>query len=99
VIPVLVGGAAMPPGAELPEDLRQLARLQAHEISDSRGEYDEGRLCELLRRSNGARLGFMPTGRSRHWLYLGAVLGVTLVLGTGYLLMESPLRTVIDWPP
>ncbi len=40
VVPVLVGGAAMPSGEDLPEDLRGLARRHAHEISDRRWDYD-----------------------------------------------------------
>ena len=40
VVPVLVGGAAMPSGEELPEELRGLARRHAHEISDRRWDYD-----------------------------------------------------------
>jgi TIR domain len=98
VIPVLVGGAAMPSGADLPEDLRELARLQAHAMSDSRWDYDQGRLIELLRKSNGARLSLTRTRRARRRLYLGAVLGVALVLGMGYLLMDDPLRTVVNGP-
>src|SRR4051812_37886811 len=35
VIPVLVAGARMPPAAELPQDLRALARRHAVELSDS----------------------------------------------------------------
>jgi TIR domain len=99
VIPVLVGGAAMPSGADLPEDLRELTGLQAHEMSDSRWDYDQGRLIDLLRRSGGRRPGFMPTGRARRRLYLGgAVFGAALVLGMGYLLLDGPLRTVVDGP-
>src|SRR5918996_4493649 len=48
VIPVLVQGATMPRSDELPEDLARLARRNAFELSDSRWEYDVGRLIEVL---------------------------------------------------
>lgn len=48
VIPVLVQGAVMPRFDELPEDLARLARRNAFELSDSRWEYDVGRLIEVL---------------------------------------------------
>jgi hypothetical protein len=48
VIPVLVQGAAAPSSGSLPEDLKKLSRLQAHEISDNRWDYDVGTLIETL---------------------------------------------------
>ncbi|MGB5452467.1 MAG: toll/interleukin-1 receptor domain-containing protein [Sedimenticolaceae bacterium] len=48
VIPVLVEGASMPAEKELPEPLRDLARLQAIELSDSRWGYDIQRLAQVL---------------------------------------------------
>lgn len=56
VIPVLVGGAAMPLEDELPADMQALARRNAHELSEKRWEYDIGELCELL----GKILGMAP---------------------------------------
>jgi formylglycine-generating enzyme required for sulfatase activity len=50
VVPVRVGGAAMPKAATLPEPLRPLARRHAHEITDTRWDYDVGQLAEALRR-------------------------------------------------
>lgn len=49
VIPVLVEGAAMPSSTELPEVLHPLCLLNALEITDSRWEYDVGRLVETLK--------------------------------------------------
>ena len=49
VIPLLVGGARMPPGRDLPLDLDALARRHAHELSDSRWSYDVERLVEAIR--------------------------------------------------
>ncbi|KAB2966659.1 SUMF1/EgtB/PvdO family nonheme iron enzyme [Zoogloea sp.] len=50
VVPILVGGAAMPPGDKLPEPLKSLARRAAHEITDRRWDYDVGELVKALRR-------------------------------------------------
>lgn len=48
VLPVLLGGATMPPAAALPERLRPLARRNAIELSDSRWEHDRDRLFAAL---------------------------------------------------
>jgi len=48
VIPVLVRGAAMPSERELPEELRALARRQAHEVSDSRWSFDTNQLIRIV---------------------------------------------------
>lgn len=48
VIPVLVGGAAMPGTDVLPDDLDGLAQRQAHELSDKRWTYDVERLMQAL---------------------------------------------------
>ncbi|WP_158761845.1 toll/interleukin-1 receptor domain-containing protein [Streptomyces sp. NRRL S-146] len=48
LIPVLVGGAGMPPGHELPPSLETLSRLQAVRLADSDWPYDFGRLLETL---------------------------------------------------
>jgi hypothetical protein len=50
IIPVLVGGAAMPNASELPPELKSLTRFQALEISDSRWDHDLGRLVEILKK-------------------------------------------------
>jgi len=62
VIPVLLGGARMPRAAELPEDLRPLAHLNAFELSDSRWAFDRDRLFDSLAQQTGlARLkGDLP---------------------------------------
>ena len=49
VIPVLVGRAAMPSPAELPEDLQPLARRNAIELSHQRFAYDVERLMNTIR--------------------------------------------------
>ncbi|WP_078865837.1 toll/interleukin-1 receptor domain-containing protein [Streptomyces sp. NRRL S-1448] len=50
LIPVLVGGATMPPAHELPSSLHTLARLQAVRLADEDWAYDFGRLLETLER-------------------------------------------------
>ena len=59
VIPVLVGGASMPAEADLPEALKGLSRRQAHELTDSRWEYDSGRLVDTI-----VSLGIRSRGQS-----------------------------------
>ncbi|MFN2607021.1 MAG: protein kinase, partial [Acidimicrobiales bacterium] len=48
VIPVLVDGAAMPGGDELPRPLARLTRHNAISLSDERWEFDVGRLLARL---------------------------------------------------
>jgi len=48
VIPVLVQGATAPSSGNLPEDLKKLSRLHAHEISDHRWDFDVGTLIQTL---------------------------------------------------
>ncbi|HVQ13240.1 MAG TPA: toll/interleukin-1 receptor domain-containing protein [Vicinamibacterales bacterium] len=50
VVPILLGGATMPSAAALPGTISTLAQRQAHEISDTRWEYDCGRLMEEIER-------------------------------------------------
>jgi tetratricopeptide (TPR) repeat protein len=49
VIPVLVGGARMPSSEELPDGLRDFAKLNLFELSDIRWEYDLAKLVKLIR--------------------------------------------------
>ena len=48
VIPVLVGGAAMPSADELPDSMARLARRQALELSPDRFEFETTRLLSAL---------------------------------------------------
>jgi hypothetical protein len=50
IIPVLVEGAQMPTPVELPESIRQLARLHAFELSDHRWTSDVERLAMTIER-------------------------------------------------
>lgn len=58
VVPVLLGGAAMPKAVNLPEALQMLACRQGHELSDKRWDYDCGQLLPML----GEALGMTPLG-------------------------------------
>jgi hypothetical protein len=48
IIPVLVHGATMPLKNDLPVDIQPIVRRQAIEITDTRWEYDVGRLAETV---------------------------------------------------
>jgi hypothetical protein len=48
VVPVLFGGARLPPETELPEDIRLLRKHQDAEITDKRWDYDVGALLKDL---------------------------------------------------
>jgi len=48
-IPVLVGGAEMPAAEDLPDAIKDLARRNAHEISDTRWRYDVDQLVGKIR--------------------------------------------------
>jgi len=72
VIPVLVRGAAMPREQDLPEDLRSLARRQAHEISDTRWSFDTDQLIRVI--DSAARR------RPQSWVRLAAAAAALLVV-------------------
>jgi TIR domain len=81
VVPALVGSAAMPTAADLPDGLDALARRHAVELSDSRWEYDVQRLIATIEREGG--------GRSRiTWAKIAAaaLIGVALI-GLGAVLI------------
>ena len=48
VVPVLVGGASVPAPEKLPSTIEGLARRQAHELSDTRWDYDVGQLIGAI---------------------------------------------------
>jgi hypothetical protein len=54
VIPVLVEGATMPSAADLPDDLRALARRHATELSESAWKAQVGQLIDALDRAAAA---------------------------------------------
>jgi hypothetical protein len=50
VVPVLVGGAALPKAADLPKDIRALAERQLAEVRDGSWNDDVARLCKDIKR-------------------------------------------------
>lgn len=78
VLPVLVRGTPMPATDELPESLRPLARIQAHELSDSRWDYDVRKLVDLLEQGSGWQSSMRKYRRS----VLAAAAALALIVGT-----------------
>jgi len=79
VIPVLVDGARMPAEADLPEGLKSLARRQAHELSDSRWDYDMGRLASTVEETLGPQP--KPKPAKRRWLATAAAVVALAIAG------------------
>lgn len=48
VVPVLVGGARMPPSSALPDSIRHLSRIQAFELTDRRWDRDVEQLTAMI---------------------------------------------------
>jgi TIR domain-containing protein len=86
VIPVLVRGAAMPSERDLPEELRGLARRQAHEVSDSRWSFDTNQLVRIIENALGApvRAAQTPARESTNvagrWMRVAPAAAVFLIL-------------------
>lgn len=74
VLPVLVEGAQMPTEQDLPESLRDLARLQAIELSDSRWGYDIRRLAGVLEKA-----GIRPEVHTRLPRWFAPLAGAVVV--------------------
>jgi hypothetical protein len=74
VIPVLVGGAAMPTPAQLPDDLQALAQRQAVTLRDTHWRVDADALVAALR-------GERPGARRRWPLIAAVVVAVLAVAG------------------
>lgn len=87
VIPVLVGGAAMPSNEALPEDLRPLLKRQAREIRDTSWDSDMDLLVKRLEQivSPGKDMRQAVPGRYRPPLTTGlvTVVGLAIVLTGG----------------
>ncbi len=81
VIPVLVGGAALPGAADLPEDIRALAERQQAEVRDGSWNDDVGRLCRDIKRRRAR--GSLSERLRSHWRSAAVVLALALAAG-GY---------------
>jgi hypothetical protein len=88
VIPVLVEGASMPAEADLPDVLKPLARRQAHELADSRWDYDIGRLADSIEATLGARRG--PRAGRRRVVLAGAAVALTAAVAAGWHYVSRP---------
>ena len=81
VIPVLVAGAKMPAGSDLPPDLAELSRRNAIELRDDRFDSDVARLLEEMGRSAPVGLpAAARPARSRAWLATAAAAVVAAAL-------------------
>ena len=66
VVPALVHGARMPRADDLPSDLRQIAALNAIELSDQRWAYDVRRLLNVINGDEFAELDDEQNKRQVH---------------------------------
>jgi hypothetical protein len=78
VVPVLVGGAALPAATDLPDDLQGLAQRQAVVLHDETWHQDVEGLVRSLRGEPA-----VPAKRSRRWLVTAALAAAVVVLGAG----------------
>ena len=69
VIPVLIGGAEVPKPEQLPEDIAAIAGRNAIEISESRFDYDAGRVIEAIEQAGVAAklIAEAAPGGSQGW--------------------------------
>jgi hypothetical protein len=100
VIPVLVGGASMPSEAELPDEIKPLARRQAHELTDSRWDYDIGRLAETIGPAldRSSKRGLAPATRRLALVAAMATLVAAVVAGWYLASRPADLDGTWDFP-
>jgi hypothetical protein len=84
VIPVLVAKADMPSKSDLPEEIREITRWQAMELSHARFKEDARRLTRVLRKRMGRRPPWVK------WAMIGLLAIYPVVLIVQALLPESP---------
>ncbi len=83
VIPVLVGEATMPRADDLPDALKPLARRQAHELSDTRWDFDMQQLIATLEKAGIRRrrsLEAPPPLLTRGWFKWALGIGGALAV-------------------
>jgi hypothetical protein len=85
VVPVLVGGAALPAATDLPDDLQGLTQRQAVVLHDETWHQDVNGLVRSLRGEPA-----VPAPRSRRWLVAAAVAAALVVLGASAWLWWRP---------
>ena len=90
VIPVLVGGAAMPRAEDLPDDLRPLCQHQAMDIRDSHFHPDARQLTDVLHRDfQGSGFGLRTPRFNRFVPTILSGAGVIIILA-GFLIFHHP---------
>ncbi len=93
LIPTLIGGAEVPKPEELPEDIAALVGRNAIEISESRFDYDAGRVIDAIEKAGvEAKLNEIPLpppqgpwsvisnrANQRTWKFIGT--GIAVLVG------------------
>jgi hypothetical protein len=88
IIPVLINGATMPREADLPAEIKNLARYNAFEISNKRWDYDVGLLIETIEKAVRGP-AWPPTTR----VIVGSVaIAVLFIVGIGLWINKSPIQ-------
>jgi hypothetical protein len=91
VVPILVGGARVPPSNQLPEDIRDLVSRQAAELTDNRWDYDTGQLIEALRDQLSIQVKPAESAATRHPDQIAEVLlQLDHERSTRYAIFEAP---------
>jgi hypothetical protein len=80
VVPVLVGGAALPAATDLPDELRALVQRQAVVLHDETWHQDVDGLVQSLRGEPA-----VPASQNRRWVVVGAVAVALVVFGAAAL--------------
>jgi len=94
VVPILVGGAALPSAAELPEDLVPLARRQAVQLRDTTWRDDVDGLIRRLRGESPAKKGRLAWVAAAALALVGS-LGIWALLADGE---DGSSDTLTDCP-
>jgi len=105
LIPVLIQGAKMPSAATLPDELKDLARRNAVELSDTRWKEDVARLIASLgdagtgKRTPAAAAALLTGSDRPPWVRAAAIGALALViLAGGYGLMHRTPTTQAQSP-
>ena len=93
VIPVLVGGGAMPSKSDLPADLAALARCQAVVIEDRSFDEDAARLVNFLAGAQPAFPHPAPSRTSHRTALVSLTAGLAVVAAIGMWWLWSPSAT------
>jgi hypothetical protein len=88
IVPVMVQGAAIPVLDRLPESLRPMMRFQAHELSESRWNYDVGRLIETIDGGTNAVAAPTPTQRLKLALAVGTFAALAAIAVAAWLFLR-----------